>query len=254
MKFDIYIPSERLKPYIKQLVVSENANESMYKVFPSTSLVIGFQYRGHLINIINNSEHTLATAGITGLTDSYKIFKNSAGVGTVLVYFTEVGLAYFSSLPVNELFNQSVSLENLFDKYKIQETEEKLASANSDQQRINLVEHFLLSQLKEIENDKLIVAAVRMIYESNGNIRIRELNDKLCISQSPFEKRFRKLVGTTPKKFATIVRFNNILSKIDQTKSLTEICYEYNYFDQAHFIKDFKKFTGDTPEYFKTQT
>lgn len=254
MKFDIYIPSERLKPYIKQLVVSENANESMYKVFPSTSLVIGFQYRGHLINIINNSEHTLATAGITGLTDSYKIFKNSAGVGTVLVYFTEVGLAYFSSLPVNELFNQSVSLENLFDKNKIQETEEKLASANSDQQRINVVEHFLLSQLKEIENDKLIVAAVRMIYESNGNIRIRELNDKLCISQSPFEKRFRKLVGTSPKKFASIVRFNNILSKIDQTKSLTEICYEYNYFDQAHFIKDFKKFTGDTPEYFKTQT
>ncbi|AFK03881.1 Helix-turn-helix, AraC domain-containing protein [Emticicia oligotrophica DSM 17448] len=254
MKFDIYIPSERLKPYIKQLVVSENANESMYKVFPSTSLVIGFQYRGHLINIINNSEHTLATAGITGLTDSYKIFKNSAGVGTVLVYFTEVGLAYFSSLPVNELFNQSVSLENLFDKYKIQETEEKLAAANSDQQRINVVEHFLLSQLKEIENDKLIVAAVRMIYESNGNIRIRELNDKLCISQSPFEKRFRKLVGTSPKKFASIVRFNNILSKIDQTKSLTEICYEYNYFDQAHFIKDFKKFTGDTPEYFKTQT
>lgn len=253
MKFDIYIPSERLKPYIKQLVVSENTTESMYKVFPSTSLVIGFQYRGNLSTIINDSEKTLASAGITGLTDSFKIFKNSAEVGTVLVYFTEVGLAYFSSLPVNELFNQSVSLENLFDKNKIQETEEKLAAANSDQQRINLIEYFLQSQLKEIENDKLIVAAVRMIYESNGNIRIRELNDKLCISQSPFEKRFRKLVGTSPKKFASIVRFNNILSKIDQTKSLTEICFENNFFDQAHFIKDFKKFTGDTPENFKNQ-
>lgn len=253
MKFDKYIPSDRLKPYIKHLVVSESIIENTYKVFPSTSLVIGFQYRGHLKNIINDTENTLATSGITGLSDSYKIFKNSAEVGTILVYFTEVGLAYFSSLPVNELFNQSVSLENLFDKNKIQETEEKLAAAANDQQRINLVEYFLLSQLKEIENDKLIVAAVRMIYESNGNIRISELNDKLCISQSPFEKRFRKLVGTSPKKFASIVRFNNILSQIDKSKSLTEICYENNFFDQAHFIKDFKKFTGDTPENFKNQ-
>ena len=92
---------------------------------------------------------------------------------------------------------------------------------------------------------------MKLIYQSNGTVRIKELNEKLFISQSPFEKRFRKVVGTTPKKFASIVRFNSILNSLDKTKSLTEICYENNFFDQAHFIKDFKQFTGETPENFK---
>lgn len=53
------------------------------------------------------------------------------------------------------------------------------------------------------------------------------------------------------KKFASIVRFNKVLDNLNETKSLTEICYENHFFDQAHFIKDFKQFTGDTPENFK---
>jgi AraC-like DNA-binding protein len=168
-----------------------------------------------------------------------------------LVYFTEVGLTYFTSKPANELFNQIISLENIFDKSKINETEEKLSFAKTDRQRIHIVEQFLLSQLKDIESDKLIIEAVKLIYQSKGTIRIKELNEKLFISQSPFEKRFRKLVGTTPKKFASIVRFNSVLNDLNKIKSLTDICYENNFFDQAHFIRDFKQYTGDTPETFK---
>ena len=123
--------------------------------------------------------------------------------------------------------------------------------ATSDKQRIKIIEQFFLSQLKDIQTDKLIVEAVKLIYQSKGSIRIKELNEKLFISQSPFEKRFRKVVGTTPKKFASIVRFNTVLNTLGNAKSLTEICYENNFFDQAHFIKDFKQYTGDTPENFK---
>jgi len=149
------------------------------------------------------------------------------------------------------LFNLSLSLEDIFDKNSVNEIEDKLAFANTDKQRIKIVEQFLLSQLKNIQTDKLITEAVKLIYQSNGTIRIKELNEKLFISQSPFEKRFRKIVGTTPKKFASIIRFNKVLETLDKSKSLTEICFENNFFDQAHFIKDFKHFTGDTPENFK---
>ncbi|MFB9080089.1 helix-turn-helix domain-containing protein [Flavobacterium procerum] len=123
--------------------------------------------------------------------------------------------------------------------------------ANTDKLRIKIIEQFLLSELKDIQTDKLIVEAIKLIYQSNGTIRIKDLNEKLFISQSPFEKRFRKVVGTTPKKFSSIVRFNSVLENLNKTKTLTEICYENNFFDQAHFIKDFKQFTGDTPENFK---
>ncbi|MEQ6118337.1 helix-turn-helix domain-containing protein [Reichenbachiella sp. MALMAid0571] len=251
MKFDKHFPTEQLKPYIKYFVVSENELENKYKVFPSSGIVIGFQYKGQLAIIKDNSESKLTTAGITGITDGYKVFKNSADIGTILVYFTEIGFTHFASHPANELFNLSLSLDDIFDKNSITEVEEKLAIANTDELRIKIVEQFLASQLKDIQTDKLIVEAVKLIYQSNGTIRIKELNEKLFISQSPFEKRFRKVVGTTPKKFASIVRFNSVLENLNGTKTLTEICYENNFFDQAHFIKDFKQFTGDTPENFK---
>ncbi len=251
MKFVKHFPAERLRSYIKYFVVSENELENEYKVFPSLGLVIGFQYKGQLSTIIGNTEKKLNSAGITGITDGLKIFKNSAGIGTVLVYFTEIGFAHFASHPANELFNLSLSLDDIFDKNSVTEIEEKLSLATTEKHRINIVEQFLISQLKGVETDKLVIEAVKLIYQSNGTIRIKDLNEKLFISQSPFEKRFRKVVGTTAKKFASIVRFNTVLDNLDNNKSLSELCYENNFFDQSHFIRDFKQFTGDTPENFK---
>lgn len=251
MKFEKHFPTEQLKPYVKYYIVSENDVANEYKVFPTPGLVIGFQYRGQLSNIKDGVEQKLTAAGITGITDGYKIFKNSDSIGTILVYFTEIGFAHFTSQPVQELFNLSLSLDDFFEKSRIKEVEEKLTLANTEIQRIKILEQFFLSQLKDLQTDRLIVEAIKLIYQSNGSIRIKALNEKLYISQSPFEKRFRKIVGTTPKKFASIVRFNAVIDQLAQAKTLTEICYENNFFDQAHFIKDFKHFTGDTPENFK---
>jgi AraC-like DNA-binding protein len=251
MRFDKYIPTEKLRPYIKYFVVSESSAENSYKVFPTSGLVIGFQYRGQLAAVQDNAEIKLSLAGITGIADGYKQFKNSANIGTVLIYFTEIGFAHFASHPAHELFNLSLSLEDIFDKSSVTMVTEKLGVATTDLQRIKIVEQFLGGQLKDIQTDKVVVEAIKLIYQSRGTIRIRELNDKLAISQSPFEKRFRKVVGTTPKKFASIVRFNNVLDNFKEAKSLIEICHENGFFDQAHFSKEFRQFTGDSPERFK---
>ena len=250
MKFDKYFPTEPLKPYIHYFVVSEHDLEQQYTIYPSAGLVIGFQYRGELTTLDGKVETKLASAGITGIADRYKVFKSSKEIGTILVYFTETGFIHFASHPAHELFNLSVSLEDIFTKNELSKVEDKLATALTDIQRIKIVEAFLFAQLKHIQTDKLILEAVKLIYQSKGAIRIKELIQKLFISQNPFEKRFRKVVGTTPKKFAAIIRFNSVLHSLSPTKSLTEICYENNFFDQAHFIKDFKRFTGQPPERF----
>jgi len=251
MRFDKVIPVDLLKKYISHFIISEHSDEKVYKVFPSTGLVIGFQYRGKLRSGPMGIETSLATAGISGIADHFKLFSNSADTGTILVYFTEVGLAHFTSCPANELFNLQVSLSDIFDKQKVRDTEEKLAIASTDRQRIKAVEQFLLAEFKEVEKDKLIMEAVRLIHQAKGVIQIKELNKRLMISQSPFEKRFRKLVGTTPKKFASIVRFNTVMEQIKSPKSLMDICFENNFFDQAHLSKDFKTYTGESPEKFR---
>jgi AraC-like DNA-binding protein len=92
---------------------------------------------------------------------------------------------------------------------------------------------------------------VKLIYASGGHLKISDLQKKLLISPSALEKRFRRLVGTTPKKFSSIIRFNNVLKELDQARSFTDLCYEHQFFDQAHFIRDFKQYTGDTPKNFR---
>ena len=91
MKYDSYIPCEQLRPYVQTLVISELDESGSYKVLPNTALVIGFQYRGKLSYILQEKEHELSSSGLTGLNDSFRIFKNSAGIGTVLVFFKETG-------------------------------------------------------------------------------------------------------------------------------------------------------------------
>jgi len=142
MRFDKFIPTGQLKHYIKYFAVSENDVETECKVFPPPGLVIGFQYSGQLSTIKSESEDKLAAAGITGISDSYKTFRNSANIGTILVFFTEIGFAHFASHPAHELFNLSVSLEDIFDKNSIREIEEKLTGAPTDKQRIHIVERY----------------------------------------------------------------------------------------------------------------
>lgn len=98
---------------------------------------MGFQYRGCLSTVKDKMERNLKSAGITGITDSYITFKITKDIGTILVYFTEIGFSHFSSNPVNELFNLSLSLVEVFQKSKVSEVEDKLFSAITDKQRIH---------------------------------------------------------------------------------------------------------------------
>src|ERR1700743_3870190 len=124
MKFELHSACDRLQPYIKHFVISENDGGQTYKVLPDSSLVMGFQYGGRLAYVTEETEIALATAGITGLSNNYRIFKNTPQTGTVLVFFKETGAAHFIKQPLNELFGESLSLEHFFSLTEIRRTEE----------------------------------------------------------------------------------------------------------------------------------
>jgi len=248
MKLNTYIPCDILKPFVKSFTVQETTEENTYKVLPDTGLVIGFQYKGKLSRLQNETETPLSISGVSGLADHSRTFKNSPDIGTVLIFFKEAGATQFFRQPLHELFRESVSLDNFMLRSELLCLEEQLAEAMTDTQRIASVEHFLISRMTNTEPDKLVLAALALIHKSKGNIRIKELTEQLFISQSPLEKRFRQALGASPKKFASIVRLKNVIQQYDSVNSLTELGYETGFYDQAHFIKEFKTFTGDTPE------
>jgi AraC-like DNA-binding protein len=250
MKFVTFIPSPVLKPYIKTFAISESEDEKTYKVLPDTGLVIGFQYKGKLLHISNEQQIELNKSGLTGLHDSYRVFKNVANTGTVLVYFNEGSAAIFFKQPIHELFRESISLDNFMLRSELLLIEEQLYTAATDDKKIKVVEDFLISRMRPVTRDSLVLTALALIHKSKGNIKIKELLAQLHISQSPLEKRFRQVVGTSPKKFADIVRLKHTIKSYNPQNSLTNLGYEAGFYDQAHFIKEFKQFTGETPEVF----
>ncbi len=250
VKFESYTPSDALKPFVRSIAIQEMPEVTTYKVLPDTGIVLGFQYRGRLSRIEAHTETTLSVSGISGLANTGRIFKNSPQIGTILVFFKDAGAAPFFKSPLHELFGKSLSLDNLMLQSELWCLEDQLGSAKSDAQRITAVEKFLLGRITSRETDKLVLGALALIHKTKGNIRIQELMAQLNISQSPLEKRFRQIVGTSPKKFATIVRFKNVIQQYDPSNSLTELAFQAGFYDQSHFSKEFKSFTGDTPEDF----
>ncbi|HEY4108027.1 AraC family transcriptional regulator [Puia sp.] len=250
MGSETYIPSDLLKPYIRSFAIQSTAVETTYKVLPDTGLVMGFQYKGKLLRVDDDTTIALSVSGVSGLADHCRTFRSIANTGTILVFFKEAGATPFFRQPLHELFRDSVSLENFMLRSELLCLEEQFAEASTNAIRISHLENFLIGRMTPTGPDRLVLAALALIHKHKGDIRIKDLARQLHISQSPLEKRFRQAVGATPKKFASIVRLKNVLQRFDPQSSLTELGYEAGFYDQAHFIKEFKAFTGATPEDF----
>jgi transcriptional regulator GlxA family with amidase domain len=170
------------------------------------------------------------------------------------VLFKEGGIRAFSKIPAHELFGLSIPAANLFPSAELDELVERLAEANTNPTRIQLMEDFLRGKLCHSAPDLLISKAIQLIHDNNGIIRIKELVASLPVSQDPFEKRFRSQVGTTPKQYSSIVRLRSLIRRYPTCSSLTQAAHAAGYFDQSHFIKDFRLFTGQAPKDFFQST
>jgi AraC-like DNA-binding protein len=245
MKITRYIPVKTLQPFIKTFMIIESDHGMENKILPDTSMVMAFRLRGK----ITDAAEALSASSITGLRNAPRLIGYSKDAATLLVVFTEGGAAAFFPLSLHELFGSSISLDNFMNTREI---EDQLMSAGNNEERISIIQYFLLSRLKFPHSDALILNAIQQIKNANGDLRIKDLSTDLYISQDAFEKRFRKITGTSPKQFAGIVRLKNIIAQYSNATNLTDIAYSAGYFDQAHFIKTFKSFTGETPQSFFT--
>jgi transcriptional regulator GlxA family with amidase domain len=90
---------------------------------------------------------------------------------------------------------------------------------------------------------------VRAMRVARGAISIRSLAAGLGLSQDRLEKRFRQVVGASPKRYCSILRLRYVLAG-SQTRSLVELALEAGYYDQSHFVREFRAVTGEPPRKF----
>lgn len=224
------------------------------RTLPDTALVMSFRIRGAVAGMQEGVGLSLPSSGMAGIRQVPRLLSYEKDTAMLLVIFRDGGPSAFFRQPLHELFNASTPLGDLIPRQRIYETEERLSEAKQHRQRIAIVEELLCSLLRpDNSTDLLVDEAIRQIRSANGDIRIQELMKTLPISRDPFEKRFRKTIGATPKQFAGIIRLRHLINTYTPGASLTSLAYAAGYFDQAHFIRDFKRFTGQSPlDFFKT--
>ncbi len=112
-----------------------------------------------------------------------------------------------------------------------------------------------LLQIASINPDYRIKLATNLILSSNGTISVKEIRDRLFVTERTLERHFLQEMGVTVKQFAKIIQFSSSMNQITKSDydSLTEIGFDNGFADQSHFIRTFKKFTGKTPKEFQKQ-
>jgi AraC-like DNA-binding protein len=192
----------------------------------------------------------LPPAVLSGIRNRSRSVSYGSGSGNVLIVFNPGGTRAFFDTPAHEFAGASMPLDYLKEFHDGDEVSERLNDAQSSKERVSIVEQILMKQLKHRAVDSLIIRAAQKIDANSARIRIKDLIQTLNISRDAFEKRFRQTIGTTPKQFSSIIRMRKLIEAGKNEKSLTELAYDFGYFDQSHFIKDFKLFTGRTPSSF----
>jgi len=127
----------------------------------------------------------------------------------------------------------------------------QLMEAKNEQERLTFLTSFLVAKFKQANaRDTLVEESLRFIHTNIGSITVHYLLAYLHISERQFERRFTQTVGLSPQLYIRVKRFNEAirLIKTRQFERLTDVASALNFYDQSHFIRDIKAFSGMTPK------
>jgi AraC-like DNA-binding protein len=165
------------------------------------------------------------------------------------VSFRPAGALPFLKFPSDELHNQHVGLDDLWGRLA-GELRERVLAAPTSAEKLRVVEVALLERAAGMLHGQPVVEyAVGKFLARPATARIAEVVDKTGFSSRRFIELFKEHVGMTPKVFCRVRRFQAVLEKISGGRSInwSDVALDCGYFDQAHFIHDFRAFSGINP-------
>lgn len=162
--------------------------------------------------------------------------------------------ASFFPFPMHEIADSVVDADLVWGR-DFGLLREKLLATSDIDERFRVVEDFLLGEFQsQLTIDRCVAFAIGEMTERPDALSIARMNHQIGYSQKHFTDLFRRAVGVTPKSYLKIMRFQKAVRTIDDQHDLDwgQIALECGFYDQSHFINDFKHFSGFTPEHYST--
>jgi AraC-like DNA-binding protein len=246
-------PHPLLKSYIDKMWLFESSGKMPVKdlklVVPNGRIKLSVAFRNGIVASVTGKAFTSKEQNIslTGLIDVPVILdvEKDVATGTIVVEFNPQGAYRFFQISLSDIQNQIAPLTEILGTVAKQ-LEEQLSNVESVDDKVNLLQQFLLKQFTLQAEDLVFEYCVSKIVSSKGKITVKELERKTGYSSRWLNMKFAKKLGISPKNLSTIIRFNQYYNAVANNKEMDfmQNAFYDHYYDQSHFLKEFKRFTG----------
>jgi AraC-like DNA-binding protein len=202
-----------------------------------------------------NLSSRLPGTSVCGPHSSFFVIDTAEQDSVMGVHFKPGGISPFLKLPAEELHNLHVSLADLWGR-EAELLRERLLESSSPEMKFRLMEECLLAQVfRPLDRHRAVSYALGLFRNIHTAPAMSDVSDQIGISSRRFIQLFSDQVGLTPKLFCRVRRFQHVLHTIHTGTEFdwAEIAADCGYYDQAHFIHDFKAFSGINPSTYSLQ-
>lgn len=257
MNYQTFEPHSDLASLVKcywTLEVPAGKNAQRQRIIPDGCIEMAFILGDDIKRYTSEDEFILQPrAMVLGQTIEPFYIEPTGYVNSFAIRFYPYGFANFVITPIKNLANKETPIDLLFGEKPAKELEQKIIQAKDTKRRIEIIETFLLDKLNNKATiDKIVKTTIDVLLSTKGSTPINAILKEDLSKRRQLERKFLKQIGISPKQLGKVIRLQTALKMLldQKTENLTKIAYESEYYDQAHFIKDFKEFTGVNPRAF----
>ncbi len=246
MRYEKLDPSDRLREFVKEYWIYENEESipTVQKIIPDGFSEIIVHYGDPYKIKLKDSWQIQAPLLFSNQISKYFFLENTGTTGMLGIKLHPTAFYEIFQTGMEHLTDQVLALDSLVDisgLKSIQQTE-------SIESIVQLAENWLISYLNNVVPQTKIRICLDTIFSSHGMVDVNDLANNVQLSTRQLERQFKKVIGLTPKFYYRIIRFNYIFEVMKEHKdSWVRTALQSGYFDQSHFIKNFKEFTGEEP-------
>lgn len=250
LNFKIIRPSPELSPYVRSYwrfwgyqLVTGYREEAMN---PTGGYGIAFNFGD---NLFIDGKYLTEPVFLDGANTISRKVGFVGRVELLGIRFREGGAYPFLGVPLSELRNE-IAFLMASDYHKLLELYARLWELKNLASRINLIEIWLMERLTlGLTNPAIIRASLALQRESTLIAKVPDLASRLGISQRQLERLYHVHVGMTPKQYSQLLRLEAARDALKRLggDTTTNLAFELGYYDQAHFIREFKEVLQLTP-------
>jgi AraC-like DNA-binding protein len=247
-----FLPAAILRPYVKSYTVinvKHGFNDQVFYPSGYVDFAVNIS-NGTAITFIDGRPIYMPKVEILGQLTVPTRLTVSSGMSVLIARIYPYANSLFFPNPISQFTNDSIDLHGVLS-LEVSELYDQVVHTNTLEQKVKVLDLFFINQMKK--NERLLkktnfIAQLCNDICTESNFDIQRLSANYGLSERYIQKLFENVVGLAPRAFFNTQRFNRSLELIRSSElHLTSIAYDCGYYDQAHFIKEFRKFTGITP-------